>query len=735
MLDPLPEPERLATHRASARTRRAPRGWPRSPIAWTATARPPSAASRTSAGEVVAAHQLEAVAGVGERLQHAGGARAERAVEERLHRARPAASPSPNPVRSSAAAQTADPVGRCAAVTRRVSERSTCSCLPDREPAVALEVVDLRDARRVRRRLRGVDGGPGGGRRGAPAAARSHASCSRSAAVGRDRAGQLLRPRGQHQRVAVVGPQRDRPVAADLVEQRRAGLAARVGGRQPWPITQSSPAPRRAPRPRARCASPAGRRGSARSPRSGSGRARRRDPAAPCGRRGRSARSRPASLALPRLDAARDRPSRVIGRAVRCGARPGRACRCARSSGSRPVLFRGCRRPSPDRRSNGGSPRSSPRCAEQRSDAALIVESSDLYYLTGTNQDAHLVVPAPARAGLPRAPRPRPGARRVAAGAGRAAQVAARPGRRRFARRPATSTASASSSTSCRSRTTCATRKALPGVDLRRLHAGPAAVARREVGLGGRPHPRCAAQQIRAAYEAVPGCSAHGLTDRELQIEHRARAALARPPGPVPVPRHERRDVLRRGAGRARTRRCPASSDTPFGGWGPSPAIGRGPGRAGSSPAAPASPSTSWAPPTATWPTRRARSSVGAAGRAARHGARGSASRSWPRSRRCSCPGTPWQRPYDARPGARDRGRLRRRAGWAPARPRAFIGHGIGLEINEPPFLARGLDAPLEAGNVIAVEPKLAFPGIGAVGVENTYLVRDDGGPENLTPW
>ena len=60
-------------------------------------------------------------------------------------------------------------------------------------------------------------------------------------------------------------------------------------------------------------------------------------------------------------------------------------------------------------------------------------------------------------------------------------------------------------------------------------------------------------------------------------------------------------------------------------------------------------------------------------------------------------------------------------------------GHGLGLEINEPPFLARGLVAPLEAGNVIAVEPKLVFPGLGAVGIENTYLVRPSGPPERLT--
>ena len=94
-------------------------------------------------------------------------------------------------------------------------------------------------------------------------------------------------------------------------------------------------------------------------------------------------------------------------------------------------------------------------------------------------------------------------------------------------------------------------------------------------------------------------------------------------------------------------------------------------------------------------------------------------------------PGTPWQLPYlrglelATEAGFGD--------GWMGSV--SFIGHGIGLEINEPPFLARGLDAPLEAGNVIAVEPKLAFAGIGAVGIENSYLVRDQGGPENLTPW
>jgi Xaa-Pro aminopeptidase len=62
-----------------------------------------------------------------------------------------------------------------------------------------------------------------------------------------------------------------------------------------------------------------------------------------------------------------------------------------------------------------------------------------------------------------------------------------------------------------------------------------------------------------------------------------------------------------------------------------------------------------------------------------------------------------------------------------------FVAHGIGLEINEPPFLARGHSYPLEAGMTFAVEPKIVFPGEGAVGLENTVAVTDSG-CEVLTP-
>jgi Xaa-Pro dipeptidase len=62
-----------------------------------------------------------------------------------------------------------------------------------------------------------------------------------------------------------------------------------------------------------------------------------------------------------------------------------------------------------------------------------------------------------------------------------------------------------------------------------------------------------------------------------------------------------------------------------------------------------------------------------------------------------------------------------------------FIGHGIGLELNELPFIAQGQSYPLEEGMTFAVEPKIVFPGEGSVGLENTVVVTRDG-YEILTP-
>ena len=56
-----------------------------------------------------------------------------------------------------------------------------------------------------------------------------------------------------------------------------------------------------------------------------------------------------------------------------------------------------------------------------------------------------------------------------------------------------------------------------------------------------------------------------------------------------------------------------------------------------------------------------------------------------------------------------------------------FFGHGVGLELDEMPVLADRIDVPLEAGMILAVEPKAFVEGIGPVGIENTYVVTPDG--------
>ncbi|MBP1729104.1 MAG: creatinase [Deltaproteobacteria bacterium] len=64
----------------------------------------------------------------------------------------------------------------------------------------------------------------------------------------------------------------------------------------------------------------------------------------------------------------------------------------------------------------------------------------------------------------------------------------------------------------------------------------------------------------------------------------------------------------------------------------------------------------------------------------------------------------------------------------------SFIGHGIGIEIDEYPFIARGFhQMRLETGMAFAFEPKLVFPGEGAVGIENSFYLADDCSLKQLT--
>jgi Xaa-Pro dipeptidase len=57
-----------------------------------------------------------------------------------------------------------------------------------------------------------------------------------------------------------------------------------------------------------------------------------------------------------------------------------------------------------------------------------------------------------------------------------------------------------------------------------------------------------------------------------------------------------------------------------------------------------------------------------------------------------------------------------------------FLGHGIGLVIDEIPVIAKGFDNPLEENMVLALEPKKGIANVGMVGIENTFIVTPKGG-------
>ena len=63
---------------------------------------------------------------------------------------------------------------------------------------------------------------------------------------------------------------------------------------------------------------------------------------------------------------------------------------------------------------------------------------------------------------------------------------------------------------------------------------------------------------------------------------------------------------------------------------------------------------------------------------------------------------------------------------------REFVGHGIGIQINELPVLTPRSKEVLEENMIFALEPKFVIPGVGAVGIENSFLVTANGS-EKLT--
>lgn len=94
-------------------------------------------------------------------------------------------------------------------------------------------------------------------------------------------------------------------------------------------------------------------------------------------------------------------------------------------------------------------------------------------------------------------------------------------------------------------------------------------------------------------------------------------------------------------------------------------------------------------------------------------------------------PGTPAEEPYLlAVKLATELGYQDNFMGYKPDQVK-FIGHGIGLELDELPVLAKGLKMPLVPGMTFALEPKFVFAE-GAIGTENSFVMTENG-PEYLS--
>jgi Xaa-Pro dipeptidase len=90
-------------------------------------------------------------------------------------------------------------------------------------------------------------------------------------------------------------------------------------------------------------------------------------------------------------------------------------------------------------------------------------------------------------------------------------------------------------------------------------------------------------------------------------------------------------------------------------------------------------------------------------------------------------PGAAWSSLYDTAVSSAGEMGVADRFMGPPGEQVRFVGHGVGLEVDEYPFLAPRLNFPLEPGMVFALEPKIFHPGKGITGIEDTYLVTDDG--------
>jgi len=361
-------------------------------------------------------------------------------------------------------------------------------------------------------------------------------------------------------------------------------------------------------------------------------------------------------------------------------------------------------------------------------DAAVIVQHADLAYFTGTNQQAHLIVPAGGeprllvRRVLDRARRESPLARiaplRSLSGlAAELEDVGAGPGARvgfELDVLPAQAYLGYA--------------KRLPGIELADCTAAVRGV-RAVKSAWDLEQMAAACEQVRLACEAVPGLIGAGVSEAEVQLEVERELRRAGHQGQLRFRGFNQEmhygQVLGGPSGAV-----PGYSDSPLCGPGPNPALGKGPDGHVLEPGDPvivdlvggydgylADQTRTFAVGKLADDLRRAYAVAVDILRAAEAQIR---------------PGTvPSAMFADAERMAAEAGLGDHFMGHGPDRVR-FLGHGVGMEIDELPVLAPGFDEPLCEGHVIAVEPKFVFPGRGAIGIENMYAVTA-GGYETMT--
>jgi len=90
-------------------------------------------------------------------------------------------------------------------------------------------------------------------------------------------------------------------------------------------------------------------------------------------------------------------------------------------------------------------------------------------------------------------------------------------------------------------------------------------------------------------------------------------------------------------------------------------------------------------------------------------------------------PGNSWESTYERALAMADKSGLSDEFMGLGKEKVRFVGHGVGIQLDEPPFLAAKMPMQLAVNMVVAIEPKVSIPDVGVVGIENTYVIREHG--------